>query len=188
VRQAAFDALRKFQWQPEPTRAGITYWAMNGEWERCVEWLREGAPSLRATAADMLSIAGSYAVEPLAAALTDSESGVRQTAARGLGQVGDARAVDSLLAALADEQQAVREAAGTSLGALYRSGKLDEDSKLRIVGQRKRLDDLHVDTKSRHHEDDPQATRYFGTGKASDCTHLDEQVTKHTDTGPKVKL
>ena len=62
-------------------------------------------------------------------------------------------------------------------------------SKLRILGQREQLDALHVDAKGRSHVDDPMgATRYFGTGKASDCTHRDEQVLKHTDAGPKIKL
>jgi len=58
------------------------------------------------------------AVDPLIAALGESDSGVRMAAAQALGQLGGKRAVETLLVALRDSDSDVRMAAVQALGQL----------------------------------------------------------------------
>jgi hypothetical protein len=74
---------------------------------------------LRSAAAGALGIIGdARAVEPLCAAMKDSDARVREAAAQALGSIGDARAVDVLLAALRDRAGDVRRAAVGALGRI----------------------------------------------------------------------
>lgn len=59
------------------------------------------------------------AVEPLIAALRDTNDGARQAAVTALGQLRDARAVEPLIAILDGEDQNVRRAAVTALGQIW---------------------------------------------------------------------
>jgi hypothetical protein len=43
VRTATAQALAKLQWQPGPNEAGAWYWAVRGQWDKCVE---VGAPAV----------------------------------------------------------------------------------------------------------------------------------------------
>jgi HEAT repeat protein len=65
VRKAAAEALDRLAWSPDRGAAGAAYWAVRGEWDKCVQI---GAP----------------AVEPLIAALTGGSWDVRWPAAEGL--------------------------------------------------------------------------------------------------------
>jgi hypothetical protein len=67
------------------------------------------------TAAEALVKIGTPAVEPLIVALKDSDSNVRRLAAGALGQIGDARAVEPLIAALTDSNWELRQAAARAL-------------------------------------------------------------------------
>ncbi len=96
VRKGAADALRWMGWQPGPDETGAAYYVAKEEWIRCIE-------------------IGSPAVGPLIAALKDSQSLARKSAAEALGQLGDARAVGPLIAALQDSDDGVRLAAPDSL-------------------------------------------------------------------------
>jgi len=67
------------------------------------------------TAAEALVKIGTPAVEPLIVALKDSDSNVRRLAAGALGQIGDARAVEPLIAARTDSNWELRQAAARAL-------------------------------------------------------------------------
>ena len=64
------------------------------------------------------AIGDARAVEPLIAALKDSELYVRLGGAKALGEIGDARAVESLSAALQDSASDVRKNAAAALGKI----------------------------------------------------------------------
>jgi len=68
------------------------------------EGLKHKWPLVRATAAELLALGGSEAVDPLIAALKDPTNAVRVNAARSLCAIGDARAVTALREAVADEK------------------------------------------------------------------------------------
>ena len=57
-------------------------------------------------------------VDKLIAALRDEDREKRSTAAKTLGELGDARAMESLIGALSDEWLIVRAAAAQALGRL----------------------------------------------------------------------
>jgi HEAT repeat protein len=63
-------------------------------------------------------LGGPRAVEPLIAALKDSDSGVRRLAAEQLGATADARAIDALTAAMNDADSDVQEAAAAALARI----------------------------------------------------------------------
>jgi len=74
---------------------------------------------VRKDAAEALGkIGDARAVEPLIAALRDTDSEVCRSAAGALEQIGDARAVEPLIAALGDEDASVRGAAAGALGEI----------------------------------------------------------------------
>jgi HEAT repeat protein len=98
VRKAAADTLDLLAWSPDRDEVGAAYWAAKGQWHKCVE---VGAP----------------AVEVLIGALKHHDSLVRQLAARGLGEIGDARAVEPLIGALRGRED-VRAAAAVGLGQI----------------------------------------------------------------------
>ena len=72
----------------------------------------------REQAVEQFVALGERVVEPLMAALTDSEDGVRGAAAEALGKIGDERAVKPLMAALADSNGDVHWAAAEALGKI----------------------------------------------------------------------
>ena len=98
VRKAAADTLDLLGWSPEHDEVGAAYWAAKGRWDRCVE---VGAP----------------AADVLIGALRHHDSVVRQLAARGLGEIGDARAVEPLIGALKGRED-LRAAAAEALGQI----------------------------------------------------------------------
>jgi HEAT repeat protein len=69
-------------------------------------------------AAKALGKMGISAVDPLIAALRDSEWVVRRNAAKALGAIGDSKAVDPLVTALKDSHDSVRLEAAEALGAI----------------------------------------------------------------------
>jgi HEAT repeat protein len=75
---------------------------------------------VRLDAAEVLGKIGDLrAVEPLIAALSDEDLGVRQCATDALGKIGDPRAVEPLInSALLDESLSVRERAARALGKI----------------------------------------------------------------------
>lgn len=85
-----------------------------------VRRLKDNRWDVRTGAAKALGELGDpRAVEPLMAALADSDSvGVRQTAAEALGLLGDPRAVEPLIRALGDGEGWVANAAAEALGKL----------------------------------------------------------------------
>lgn len=73
--------------------------------------LRDDAvPDVRREAARALGLAGADAVDPLIAALDDTNNTVRRAAALSLGRIGDDRAVAALLDALANRPELWQEA------------------------------------------------------------------------------
>ena len=88
---------------------------------------------------------GSFAVEPLSAALKDEEWDVRQAAAEALGEIKDPRAVEPLIAALKDKDSDVRKAAAEALVSLYRNASLSETAKQTILAYRSKITSPHTD-------------------------------------------
>jgi HEAT repeat protein len=166
VRERAARMLPAVGWRPERTEVGAVYHLVRREWDRC-------------------AAVGAAAVSVLARALEDPDAEVRASAARALGSTGLGRAVEPLITFLHGEQtREGREAAAQALEALYGSGRLTEDDRLRILGQREHLRALHEDVPGQH-QDDPFG-RYKNWG--SDCTHADRMAVPHTDEGIKVRL
>jgi HEAT repeat protein len=64
------------------------------------------------------------AVEPLIAALEDTDSSVRAKAASALGEIRDLRAVGALIAALKDTDSSVRAEAASALGKIKDPARL----------------------------------------------------------------
>jgi hypothetical protein len=91
---------------------------------------------------------GSFAVEPLSAALKDEEWDVRQAAAEALGEIKDPRAVEPLIAALKDKDSDVRKAAAEALVSLYRNASLSETAKQTILAYRSKITSPHSDDPS----------------------------------------
>lgn len=90
------------------------------------------------------------AVPGLIAIFKSGESWVdRDDAARALGAIGDPRAVDPLLTALRIHGSivalALRRSAAEALVAIYRSGKLDETGKAKLLAQRGIIIQSHHD-------------------------------------------
>ncbi len=98
-RTSAANALDELGWQPRRDAAGVAYWMVKADWNRCVE---SGAP----------------AVEPLIAALGDGSASVRKGAASALGEIGDLRVLAPLAAMLGDESDDARWVAVKALARL----------------------------------------------------------------------
>jgi HEAT repeat protein len=98
VRRAAAETLDLVGWTPDAGTSGAAYWAAKGQWQKCVE-------------------IGRPAVDSLIDALKHPDALIRQLAARGLGQIRDARAVEPLIASLKGRED-VRAAAATALGEI----------------------------------------------------------------------
>ncbi len=126
VRRAAAGALDRLAWSPDSTEAGAAYWAIRGEWGKCVQI---GAP----------------AIGPLIAALGDPDG---EAAAGALGEIG-APAVKPLIAALESPDLSVRKTVAEELVALYRSGKLAPESRALVLAQRS----IITEPVSREHSD-----------------------------------
>ncbi len=69
-------------------------------------------------ASNALASIGEPAVEPLIAALSDTDSRVRDWAAYALGRIGDPRAVEPLIAVLSDTDKFARASAALALGRI----------------------------------------------------------------------
>jgi HEAT repeat protein len=131
VRITAADTLDRLAWSPDGGEAGAAYWAVRGQWDKCVQigsraveflivvmnrWQRA---DLRRAAAGALGIIGDVrAVEPLCVALNDGDADVREAAAQALGGIGDVGAVDALIVAMKDRAAVVRRAAAGALGRI----------------------------------------------------------------------
>jgi HEAT repeat protein len=92
---------------------------------------------MREAAARVLGKVGALAVGPLSAALKDPSAGVREAAAKALGEIGDPGAVEGLSAALTDSSAGVRQSAAKALeriGWTSQSGQTGEA--YRLVQQR----------------------------------------------------
>ena len=85
-----------------------------------LEW--RGGPR---TAVDAQQAPLEAAVDGLAAALKDTDAGVRRQAAFALGQIGNERSVPALLAAIDDAQPDVRRAVIQALGELGDAKAID---------------------------------------------------------------
>ena len=96
IRQAAATALARNGWTPTLDRDGAAYRIARKEWAGCVEI---GAP----------------AVEQLIAALDSVD---RESAARALGEIGDARAVDPLVEVVKGDSRRARQVAAQALGQI----------------------------------------------------------------------
>jgi HEAT repeat protein len=83
VPETVAQALDVLSWRPRRDATGAAYWIAKGECGKCVK-------------------IGQRAVEPLITALKHVNSHVRESAAKALGEIGDARAVEPLIAALKD--------------------------------------------------------------------------------------
>ena len=94
VPQPVKDAISQLETDPDPGKRAIAA-AMLGA-DRFKDW-RDAA------------------VEPLIAALQDSDYGVRAAAAKSLGKIADPRAIDPLQALLRDNYSNVRDAAAAAL-------------------------------------------------------------------------
>jgi HEAT repeat protein len=155
VREAAAGALDKIGWRPGQDESGAVYWVVKQKWDKCIEI---GAP----------------AVEPLIAALKDSDLWMRQGAAEALGKLGDARAVEPLVATLQDSSKDMRRAAAQSLVNIYGIGQLDQVQKSLILAQRKQIilgDNRHYDNRMSYYEQE-----------CSKSGHHDYHEDSHTDT------
>jgi HEAT repeat protein len=95
VRKVAAEVLGKIGWLPDAGANGVAYWVAKKEWARCV-------------------MIGEPAVEPLTNALKDDDVGVREAAAKALGEIG-APAMEPLIAALTDKHEDVRWIAAEAL-------------------------------------------------------------------------
>lgn len=91
-----------------------------GQKQRKVEYLIDELKKddLRNDAFTGLIQVGEPAVDPLIAALLDSNSKVRDAAAQALGRIGNPRAVEPLIAALDDKDELVPQAAARALGQI----------------------------------------------------------------------
>ena len=124
----------------------------------------------RSAAAALGKLGAAQAVDPLCAALLDQNEYVRADAAQALNNIGGA-AVEGLCGAMQSPQIALRRGAARVLVGLYRSGKLDKEQQVRILGFRNTMSGDHVDSTG-DHDDNGQ--------RSSDC-HTDQ--IRHTDDG-----
>jgi HEAT repeat protein len=99
VRKVAAQALESLGWQPANDRQRVR-WAL-----------------IRCQSKELATI-GSAGSDLLLVALKDEDRGVRETAAKGLGEIKDNRAVEALVAALSDSDIRVRYEARLSLGKI----------------------------------------------------------------------
>lgn len=130
------------------------------------------AKNIRHYAAHALGELGDpRAVEPLIAALGDSDFMVRMFAAEALAKIGNRRAVEPLsaalraeplIAALQEEEWDVRKTAAEALISIYRQGQIKEVMKAKILAMRDKIAAMHRDAH---------------TDKSSDCdNHWDSGV------------
>ena len=164
VRKAAAEALGRLAWRPTRTAAGAAYWVAEGRWVECAKIGVPAIPSLvaalddesmRAGAVGALVQIGEPAVEPLIAALRErpgflsTNRAFRETVAEALVQIGDPRADDELfdhaLLVLAGTGWKTRKAAAEGLVALYRSGRLNEAQKAKLLARRGVITSSHED-------------------------------------------
>ena len=109
VRRAAAHALDRLGWKPEQDEIAGWYWMAKCDWDKCVAL-------------------GALTVEPLIAALKDTDEEVRRAAAEALGKIKDRRAVEPLSAAFKDTDKDVRQAAAVSLDRLGWKPEQDESA------------------------------------------------------------
>ncbi len=159
----AAKALDILGWKPGNDEAGAAYWAVKGEWDKCAQIGEPAVKCLvvaaldddentRIAAAMALGKVGAVAIGPLVAALGDVARPIRVAAAEALGMIDDVRIFDPLFTALlgnvrsyVDGDWDVRKAAAEGLVALYRSGKLSEAQKAKLLAQRRVITGSHQD-------------------------------------------
>jgi hypothetical protein len=123
LRRATAEALDRLGWIPDSDEARVAYWVAKWDFDSCAQM-------------------GARAVEPLIGLLKDRTEAeyVRVLAARTLGSIADARAVDPLIAALhaamRGDDKVDRYPAGQALVDIYRSGRLDQATKAKILAER----------------------------------------------------
>ncbi len=111
------------------------------------------------------------AVEPLIAALRDSDKAVRWAAAQALGKIGDARAVEPLIAALRDSDKAVRWEAAEVLGK---------------IGDARAVEPLIAALQDR--ENDVRMAVVEALGKIGDARAVESLIATLMDSDQKVRL
>lgn len=102
VRTEAARALQELSWRPKDPSHKASYLIARKDWD---ELVRLGRP----------------AVGSLVKVLKDKEPGVREKAARTLGEMGDVAAVESLTESLEDTESIVREAAQKALDKIKKA-------------------------------------------------------------------
>jgi HEAT repeat protein len=107
IHETAFGALDRLGWKPDTDELRAFCMLAKGHTKELAKW-------------------GKTAVQPLIKALSDDEEWVRQTAARALGVIGDARAVVPLIKALGDGNKHVRGYAASALDKLEWKPDTDE--------------------------------------------------------------
>jgi HEAT repeat protein len=117
VRRDVAAALDALGWIPDTSADQVAHWIAGECWEECVQ---------------------AAAVEPLMAALVDEIRSVREGAAETLGRIADPRSIDALAAVLNDDRENIDvcKSAAKALVAMYRSGKLDEEARAKVLAQR----------------------------------------------------
>ncbi len=126
VRESAAKALDKLKWKPQSNKQKTIYLIAKGKWQECVKIGTDAVEPLissfkyihNSNLTITLSGMGSFAIEPLIAALEDSNDYIRAGAAESLGKIGDPKAVDPLIKLLQDEIRFVRNYAAEALDKL----------------------------------------------------------------------
>lgn len=95
VREGVVGVLDLIGWRPNADENGVSYYAVRGKWEKCIE-------------------IGEIAIQPLISILKYPNQTNRQSAAKTLGWIGDA-AVPALIETLKDGDKDVRAAASEAL-------------------------------------------------------------------------
>ncbi|MBN1454376.1 MAG: HEAT repeat domain-containing protein, partial [Anaerolineales bacterium] len=142
------------------------------------------------------------AVEPLIAVLKTSDMDVRQSAAKALGQIGDARAMEPLIAALNDRQVqraaaealgqigdaraveplvvalkegtwSMRQTAAQALITMYKTSQLDQGQREIIAALRDRIIQKHTDSASSLSHRDSHSDYSGGSCPAWEPPHTD---------------
>jgi hypothetical protein len=142
---------------------------------------------------------GEEAVEPLIAALKDSDDKVRRSAAEALGKIGDSCAVEPLIAALKDSDYEVRWQAREALGKMGDPRAVEplvvalKDSDYEVHWQAREVLGKIVDPRvlselvrmAREDNDVEEQEFYFENNRVNSGGFEDEISVVHSDTGTK---
>ena len=106
LRHLAAEALEKIRWQPGKNQDGAYFWAVKGEYVRCVEI---GVP----------------AIEPLASLLNDVDAGIRRRALEALAEIHDPKVLPILMRCLRDWKYVNREVVFQALAGTRNPAAID---------------------------------------------------------------